>query len=160
MFDEGKKWRPSEGQKRLGMAAIVLLGLVLVARLVIGVLGSETPTPIAVNPAAGPVAAPPSDEFVGLVDGFLTGVQAFREGLVEFRLDRSDCPLLTTAIVRVAGAHALLAAYVDAHPEIADRFATLDGEFAATSLRFASTDCPIPPELTPAGAPTGDDSGL
>lgn len=155
MFAEGAKWRPTRKQKRAATVAAAVVVLAIVVQLFRGWFGSEAPAPIRGTPTLV-VSVAPTEEFVELADDFLTGLQGFRERLVEFRLGQVECAQLTTEIVGVAVAHGLLNTYVESNPDLADRFVTMDTEFAATRDRFAATDCPLPPELiaeAPAASP-------
>ncbi len=147
-----EKWRPSNRQKQVAGTLLAVLVAALLWQTFFSGGGPAQPP----GSAQGPIVAPaPSPEFVTLADDFLTVLQTFREDLVAFRLDRTDCAGLGSNLAALAAARVALADYVAGDPEVADRFSRLDSDFNVAFQHFASTDCPVPPSIS---TPPGDGS--
>lgn len=151
LFHDDTGWRPSERQKRVASALVVLTGAAIALQTFIV---ASDPDPVPPQAVASPVtpSTPPS-EFVQIVDDYLSGLQAYRERFVEHRLGQADCAQLTDNLLSLGGAHGILESYVTGRPDLADRFEIMDAEYLAARQRFEGSGCEAPPELGSARTP-------
>ena len=153
LFHDRRPWRPS--QRLLRIAATI--AFLVFGTLALRALGSRGPGMPPPAPAAGPPALTeagrPTPEFVDLADAYLSGLQGYRERLVQHGLGQVDCERLTADFSVVVLSHRALARYVAGTPSMADRFARLDAEIEPARQRFEASGCPLPTELAPAPTP-------
>jgi len=150
LFRDRQAWRPSPRLVRIAAGlAIVILGA-----LALRVMASRGPA----LPPPAPAAQPPSltdggrptPEFIELADGYLSGLQSYRERLLQHGLGRVDCERLTADFTVLVVAHRALVDYVAVTPSMAERFSGLDAEMTPARRRFEASGCPVPPDLGPA----------
>jgi len=142
--DQARQWRPSRDQRRAAAFVAILVGGWLAYQSLRPPPAPEPPPP---TPPSQQASAPPA-EFIDLADAYLTRVQAFRQGLTDFRRGQRDCAGLAEDLGAVLGARADLASYVAERPELTERFETMSTELVAMRRRFAETGCEPPPDPT------------
>lgn len=147
LFHDRQPWRPPPTLLRIAAAiAFVVLGA-----LALRAMGSRAPSSPPPAPAAQPASltdgSRPTPEFVELADAYLTGLQSYRERLLQHGLGQVDCERLTADFSVVVLSHRDLARYVADTPTMADRFSSLDAEMTPARERFEASGCPVPADL-------------
>lgn len=158
LFKDRQPWRPSPTLLRSAAAiAFVVLGA-LAVRAMVNRGPAVPPPPPATQPPSLTGGARPTPEFVDLADAYLSGLQSYRERLLQHELGQVDCERLTADFSVVVLSHRELVRYVADTPAMADRFSRLDAGMTPARERFEASGCPLPAELEP-DAPLEETAG-
>jgi len=156
LFHDRQPWRPSPRLRRVA-AGLAIVAAGTLAWRSFGDRGTPVAPPApAAQPASVTSAESATPEFVELADAYLSGLQSYRQRVVQHQLGQVDCEQLTSDFSVLVLAHRALAEYVATTPAMVERFARLDAELGPARERFEASGCPLSPDLDT--APPGEGS--